>query len=132
MQAAPFFSPAGPCRVSLDRPRSSGRTRFGPSCFAVLVQFSSSETSEYLHKCAAAKNLDVMGFEPMTPGLEPASLTTRSNGSLFENGRGSALSTPRIFMGGDATENDDFSKKEIAFAGVQKIFSAVLCWGRCD
>ena len=39
-----------------------------------------------------AKNLDVMGFEPMTSGLEPgrgpASLTTGSNGSLIENGRG--------------------------------------------
>ena len=34
-----------------------------------------------------AKNLDVMGFEPMTSGLEPASLTTRSTGSLFENGQ---------------------------------------------
>ena len=62
-----------------------------------------------------AKNLDVMGFEPMTSGLEPAPLTTRSTGSLFENGRGYAsfypiLSTQRIFMGGDATENDDFHR----------------------
>ena len=30
------------------------------------------------------KNLHVMGFEPMTSRLEPASLTTRSTGSLFE------------------------------------------------
>ena len=37
-------------------------------------------------KREGAKNLDVMGFEPMTSGLEPAPLTTGSNGSLFENG----------------------------------------------
>ena len=35
-------------------------------------------------RCGSAKNLDVMGFEPMTSGLEPIPLTTRSTGSLFE------------------------------------------------
>ena len=32
-----FSSPAGLCRVNLDRPRSSGRTRFWPSCSACVA-----------------------------------------------------------------------------------------------
>ena len=32
-----FSSPAGQCRVNLDRPGSSGRTGFWPSCSACLV-----------------------------------------------------------------------------------------------
>ena len=54
---------------------------------AVLPEENAFCVYDFAGKKRGAKNLDVMGFEPMTSGLEPASLTTGSNGSLFENGR---------------------------------------------
>ena len=104
-----FFSPAGLCWEYLHRPRSFRRGSRGPSCIAraracacacaaiYLPDISGSHFSYTKNRVRRgrdfiytkiAKNLDVMGFEPMTSGLEPASLTTGSNGSLFENGRG--------------------------------------------
>ena len=66
----------------------------------------------YTKDSVQAKNLDVMGFEPMTSGFRPASLTTRSIGSLFENGRllSKSIPTSRKFDGGDASENCDFQR----------------------
>ena len=82
-----IFSPAGLCRPILDRPRSSGVQPIRPSYTsrgAGLVHKESGFGAQRVLR-GEAKNLDVMGFEPMTSGLEPASLTTGSIGSLFEN-----------------------------------------------
>ena len=78
--------------------------------------------SDFIYtKNSGQKNLDVMGFEPMTSGLEPASLTTASIGSLFENGQFLMGATWWIEnFGGRCDPKWQFSKGESALAVSQK------------
>ena len=74
-----------------------------------------------------AKNLDVMGFEPMTSGLEPAPLTTRQLGPCLK-----MVAVRRFWrseqkvLGGRSDQKLQFSKRKNGFANGAKIFGGAI------
>ena len=72
-------------------------------------------------KREGAKNLDVMGFEPMTSGLEPAPLPTRQLGPCLKMVavRRFWRSEQNVF-GGRSDQKLQFSKRKSGFAMEQK------------
>ena len=75
-------------------------------------------------KAKKAKNLDVMGFEPMTSGLEPAPLTTRQLGPCLK-----MVAVRRFWrseqkvLGGRSDQKLQFSKskKWVCYDGAKRL-----------